>query len=270
MSKTDAYAQSLLDFHPLRKSIIDSAIKVLQFPPGSRGLDAGCGIGLPALQLAKAVGLAGHVTGLDLSPALLVHAEKIVGEHDLSERISFQEGDINRLPFDDNSFDWAWSMDCVGYHPLNPLPALKELARVVRPGGRVAILAYSSQQLLPGHPLLEARLNGTSAGIAPFVEGKRSELHFLRALGWFQNIGMDRPRARTFVGEVCAPFGNDVRTALLSLFQMRWGKVKSEVAEHDWEEFQRLCQADSPDLILDCSDYYAFFTYTMFSGEVVL
>jgi len=268
MADTDAYAQSLSVFNPLRESIIGSAIKVLQFPTGSRGLDAGCGTGLPALLLAKAVGDAGHVTGLDLSPALLVHAEKIVEEHGLSERISFQEGDVNKLPFDDNSFDWAWSVDCVGYHPSDPLPPLKELARVVKPGGRVALLAYSSQQLLPGYPLLEARLNGTSTGIAPFVEGKRPELHFLRALGWFHTIGMDTPQARTFVDEVCAPLADDVRAALLSLFHMRWGKAKSEVSEHDWVELQRLCQPDSPDLILGRSDYYAFFTYSMFYGEV--
>jgi len=140
--------------------------------------------------------------------------------------------------------------------------------RVVRPGGSVAIMAYSSQQLLPGYPSLEARLNATSAGIAPFVEGKRPKLHFLCALGWFQDIGLKEPTATTFVNEVFAPLGDDVRAALQSLFQMRWEKAKSEVSEEDWEEFQRLCQPDSPDHILNRSDYYAFFTYSMFQGKV--
>jgi len=191
-----------------------------------------------------------------------------VREAGLSERISFQEGDMNRLPFDDDSFDWAWSMDCVGYHPSDPLPSLKELGRVVKPGGNVAIMVYSSQQLLPGYPSIEARLNATSAGIAPFVEGKKPELHFLCALGWFYDIGLEEPSATTFVNEVFAPIGDDVRAALLSLFQMRWGKAKSEVSEEDWERFQRLCQPDSPDHILNRSDYYAFFTYSMFQGKV--
>ena len=43
---------------------------------------------------------------------------------------------------------------------------VKELARVVKPGGSVALLAWSSEKLLPGHPLLEGHLNATSAGIA--------------------------------------------------------------------------------------------------------
>ena len=65
-----------------------------------------------------------------------------------------KEGSVTELPFDDDTFVWAGSMDCVGYLPLEPAPLLSELARVVRPGGRVAILAWSSEKLLPGYPLL--------------------------------------------------------------------------------------------------------------------
>ena len=56
-------------------------------------------------------------------------------EAGLSERITFREGDVKELPFDDDSFDWAWSVDCVGYTPIEPLPLVKELARVVKPDG---------------------------------------------------------------------------------------------------------------------------------------
>jgi len=264
----DAYAQRLAVSNPLSELIIPSAIQALQLPPGSRGLDAGCGIGLQALSLAEAVGPAGHVTGLDLSPQFLVHAREIAEKAGLSERISFQQGDVNRLPFDDHTFDWVWSSNCVGYAPLEPLPLLRELTRVVRPGGSVAILAWSSQQLLPGYPLLEARLNATSSGIAPYVKGKRPELHFLRALGWFREAGLEEPTAQTFVGDVHAPLSDDMRSALMSLLEMRWPGVQSEVTPEDWAEFQRLCQPESPDFILDPPDYYAFFTCSMFRGKV--
>ena len=153
-------------------------------------MDAGCGIGLPALLLADAVGAAGHVTGLDLSSELLAYAEDLVKKAGLADRISFREGDVNQLPFEQDSFDWAWSMDCVGYAPIEPLPLVKELARVVKPGGSVAILAWSSEKLLPGYPVLEAHLNATSSGIAPFVRGKKPELHFTRALGWLRDAGL--------------------------------------------------------------------------------
>jgi demethylmenaquinone methyltransferase/2-methoxy-6-polyprenyl-1,4-benzoquinol methylase len=158
--------------------------------------------------------------GLDLSSALLDHAELLVDRAGLAERISFRVGDMRDLPFDDQAFDWVWSADCVGYPVGELLPLLKELARVVRPGGSVAILAWSAQQLLPGYPLLEARLNATCSALAPFVKDSRPESHFLRALGWFRAAGLVEPRARTVVGEVQAPLGDGVRHALISLFEM--------------------------------------------------
>jgi len=264
----DAYARRLVVSNPLIEPIIRSAIQALQIPPGSRGLDAGCGIGLQALLLAEAVGPAGHVTGLDLSPQFLVHAREIAEKAGLSERISFQQGDVNRLPFDDDAFDWVWSANCVGYHPAEPLPMLRELTRVVKSGGSVAILAWSSQQLLPGYPLLEARLNATSSGIAPFVKGKRPELHFSRALSWLRDLGLEAPTVRTFVGDAHAPLSDDMRSALMALLEMRWPGVQSEMTPEDWAKFQRLCQPESPDFILDLPDYYAFFTYSMFQANM--
>jgi ubiquinone/menaquinone biosynthesis C-methylase UbiE len=254
--------------NPLREPVLRSAIQALALPLGSRGLDAGCGIGLQTLLLAEAVGPAGHVTGLDLSPESLAYARDVAKRAGLSDRVSFREGDVTDLPFADDTFDWAWSADCVGYAPMEPLPLVVELARVVKPGGSVVILAWSSEKLLPGHPLLEARLSATAPGIAPFVEGKEPELHFLRALGWLRDAGLEELRARTFVGDVHAPLAADLRRALIALFQMRWPGVESELSQDDRAEVRRLCLPDSPDFILDRPDYYAFFTYSMFSGKV--
>ena len=266
---TDTYAHKLSLSDLLREPVIRSAIQALQLPSGSRGLDAGCGIGSHTLLLTEAVGPAGHVTGLDLSPDLLVHAKETAKKSGLEEQVSFQQGDVNRLPFDDDTFDWAWSVDCVGYAANVPLTLLKELARVVKPGGSVAIVFWSSQQLLPGYPQLEARLNATSSGIAPFVKGKMPNLHFLRALGWFRDAGLNEPMAQTFVGDVHAPLSNDIRRAIISLLEMRWGDVESELSQEDWAEYQRLCQVESSDFILNLADYYAFFTYSLFHGKVV-
>ena len=254
--------------YPLRAPVTRSAIQALDLPAGSRGLDAGCGIGLQAILLAEAVGPAGHVTGVDLSPGLLVHARRIVGEAGLADRIAFKEGNVAELPFDDDTFDWAWSMDCVGYLPQDQVPMLLELARVVRPGGRVAILAWSSEQLLPGYPRLEARLSGTTMGIAPFSDGMRPESHFLRALGWFRKAGLAEPMAKTFAGEAHAPLREELHNALADLFRMRWPGVEAELSQEERTEYRRLCLPESPDYILNQADYYAFFTYSMFSGLV--
>lgn len=269
MTAIDDYVQISYDSNLLREPVLRSAIQDLQLPKGSRGLDAGCGIGLQALLLAEAVGPKGHITGLDLSPEFLDIAKKLVAEVGYTKRISFREGDVKELPFDDNTFDWAWSVDCVGYAPIEPLPLVKELGRVVRPGGTVAILAWSSENLLPGYPILEARLRATSAGIAPFVKGKNPELHFTRALGWFRDAGIEKCKARTFVGDAHAPLDNDLRQAFTALLQMRWPEVESELTQENWTEYQHLCLPESSDFILDHPDYYAFFTYSLFHGKVV-
>lgn len=269
MTDTDAYIQKMLVSNPLMEPIVGSAIQALGLPSGSHGLDAGCGIGLQSVLLAEAVRPAGHVTGLDIVPEFLLHAEGIARKRGLSERISFEQGDVRKLPFDNETFDWAWSSSCVGYSvSIEPLPAVKELARVVKPSGSVAILAWSSETLLPGYPLLEARLGATSSGIAPFVEGTEPGRHFLRALGWFRDAGFEEITARTFVGDATAPLSADLRKALTALFGMRWPRAESGLVEEDRSQYRRLCLAESPEFILNHPDYYAFFTCSMFCGRV--
>jgi demethylmenaquinone methyltransferase/2-methoxy-6-polyprenyl-1,4-benzoquinol methylase len=63
-----------------------------------------------------------------------------------------------------------------------------------------------------------------------------------------------------------APLGPGIRDALVGLFDMR--RPDAEVESSDGQtDFRRLCQPDSPDFILDISDYYAFFTHTLFWGK---
>jgi demethylmenaquinone methyltransferase/2-methoxy-6-polyprenyl-1,4-benzoquinol methylase len=233
-------------------------------------LDAGCGIGLQALLLAEAIGPAGQVIGLDLDPELVAYGNVQVSGLGWANRVSLRQGNVKCLPFGNACFDWVWSADCVGY-PLGELPLqLKELIRVVKPGGSIILLGWSSQQLLPGYPLLEARLNATCSGYAPYFKSKGAELHFLRAMHWFQAAGLQEVTAKTFVGQVQAPLQPAQRTALSSLLEMLWGEPQPEVTPEDWVQFERLCKPGAPNFILDLPDYYAFFTYSMFRGQVPL
>ena len=262
----DAQIKSLEEANPLREPILRAIITALQLPPGSHGLDIGCGIGLQTSLLAEATGPAGRVTGLDISPELLAYAQNRVRSLAGADRITFREGDMRSLPLPENSFDWAWSADCVGYPAGDLLPVLKEIARVVRPGGQVALLAWTSQQLLPGHTLLEARLNATCSAYAPFFQGKSPESYYPRVLRWFSEAGLTDAVARTFVRDIQAPLSIEYRIALISLFEMLW--TESAATEADRLVYRRLCQAESPDCVLDLPEYYAFFTYTLFSGRV--
>jgi ubiquinone/menaquinone biosynthesis C-methylase UbiE len=255
--------------HHITEPAIRSAIRVLQLPSGSRGLDAGCGIGTHTLWLAEAISPDGHVTGIDISPGCLARAEETASKSELAEQVSFQYGDMNDLPFDEDAFDWAWNTDTLWpVAAKDPLPLVNELVRVVKPGGIVAILFWSSQRLLPGYPLLEARLNATYAANFPYTDGTMPEFHVLRTLGWLQGVGLGELKVRTFVADAHVPLNDAARNGLSRSFQMLWGKAESEVTPEDWVEFQRLCQPKSPDFILNLPDYYAFITYSLFYGKV--
>jgi demethylmenaquinone methyltransferase/2-methoxy-6-polyprenyl-1,4-benzoquinol methylase len=263
------YLDMAAQIHRVTEPAVRSAIHTLGLPAGSQGLDAGCGIGTHTLWLAEAVSPEGHVTGIDISREHLARAEETANKSRLAGQVSFQYGDMDDLPFDNNVFDWVWSADTLW--PVggkDPRPLVRELARVVKPGGIVAILLWSSQKLLPGYPLLEARLNATRAGNFPYTDDTRPELHILHALSWLQEVGLHDPQARTFVADIHAPLDDAARNALTGSIQMLWGKAKSEVTPEDWAQFQRLCQPESPDFILDLADYYAFITYSLFWGKV--
>ncbi|UCC17925.1 MAG: methyltransferase domain-containing protein [Dehalococcoidales bacterium] len=265
MSKNPV-VQGSYDMNCLREPVLRTLIHDLNLPEGSHGLDNACGIGLQAMMLAEEVGSDGQVTGLDNSTEILDVGKQIVEDAGMSERVSFRHGDIAALPFENETFDWALSIDGVGYGPGNTLRFLGEMKRVVKSGGTIAVAAWSSEMLLPGYPDLEARLNATASGIAPFVKGKDPRQHFFRILGQFHELGMTELKAGSYAGSVYAPLNEATYRALVSLFEMRWPNVEYELSPHDVNEFNRLCNPDSQDFILNIPEYYAHFTYTAFSG----
>jgi ubiquinone/menaquinone biosynthesis C-methylase UbiE len=267
-SMTSQYLTQLLEMDVLRRPALRDAALALALAPGSHGLDAGCGAGLQCIVLSKVIGPEGRVTGLDISPDLVTHGRQLVRQSGLEEQITLMEGDIADMPFGDAVFDWVWSADCVGYGRWNPMPMLLEMKRVTCPGGTLAILAWSSEQLLPGFPILEARLRATAAGISPFTKQSDPSAHFSRSLGLMKKLGLRNPKAATVAGSIHAPLSPDIRTALIALFEMRWPGAKQELSEGHRAEFERLCVPDSPECVLNLSDYYAFFTYSIISGTV--
>jgi len=269
MSDVDAYLQKMIVTNPLVEPLYDEVIRAWELRKGSRGLDVGCGIGFQAVMLAKAIGPEGYITGVDVEPEFLDRAGEMAQREGVSDRVSFKIGDMHDLPFGDNTFDWLWSANCVGYPSRDPVSLLKELSRVVKPGGEIAILIYASQMLLPGYPFLEARLNATATAIAPFSIDMEPETHHMRVLGWFQQAGLENAKARTFVEDIQAPLNEERRAALSALVEMRWGGAESEVPAEDWAQFLRLTRSDSPDCLWDFPDYYAYFACVLFRAQVV-
>lgn len=103
--------------------------------PGERVLDIGAGTGHFLADMAHATAGKNEIVGLDISEDMLARARQRCGQDD---SVSFQTGDLYSLPFSDNSFDAAVSVQVFEY--LEDVPqALAEIRRILRPGGRVAI-----------------------------------------------------------------------------------------------------------------------------------
>ena len=98
-------------------------------------LDVACGSGKLAARLARIAGPEGRVVGLDFSPEMLEVARR---EH---PGVEFLEGDALKLPFDDRSFD-ASTMAFGLRNLADPVRGLREMHRVVKPGGRSVVLEF--------------------------------------------------------------------------------------------------------------------------------
>jgi demethylmenaquinone methyltransferase/2-methoxy-6-polyprenyl-1,4-benzoquinol methylase len=116
--------------------------------PGARVLDVACGTGDLAIELAGRVAPGGSVLGADFSERMLQLARAKAAARGLGASIQFEAANALALPYGDSSFDAA----TVGFGARNfsDLPGgLREMARVVRPGGRVVVLEITTPSRAP-------------------------------------------------------------------------------------------------------------------------
>jgi len=111
----------------------------LRARPGERGLDVGCGPAFLACELGREVGPSGRIVGLDESPEMLEAARARVAREGLADRVEVRQGDASRLDFPAASFDLVTATQ-VYLYVTDVEGALVEAARVLRPGGRVAVV----------------------------------------------------------------------------------------------------------------------------------
>jgi SAM-dependent methyltransferase len=111
--------------------------------PGERVLDLGSGAGTDSLVAAQMVGEGGHVTGIDMTAAMLAKARTAAAQMGMSN-VEFVEGEAESLPFRDESFDVVISNGVIDLIPDKDA-VFSELNRVLVPGGRMQIADVTIQ-----------------------------------------------------------------------------------------------------------------------------
>jgi ubiquinone/menaquinone biosynthesis C-methylase UbiE len=125
--------------HVLREQA--RTLAALELQPSDRLLDVGCGTGAA---VRKAAATVSEAVGLDLSPRMIEQARRLAASLD---NVEFELGDAEQLPFTDGAFTAVLCSTSIHHYP-QPEKAVREMARVLAPGGRVAIGDSNPEHLI--------------------------------------------------------------------------------------------------------------------------
>lgn len=123
--------------------------------PAGRVLEVGCGTGATLRALAGRPDFAGRAVGVDQSAEFIAAARKFAASESFADQVAFDVGDAHDLAFPDASFDIVFAHTLIS-HVTDPFSVLREMVRLVKPGGKLAIFDgdYASMTYaLPDHDL---------------------------------------------------------------------------------------------------------------------
>jgi len=150
-----------LQLAPAQSALMDGA--ALRY--GERVLDVACGTGLVTFAAARAVGAAGEVVGVDISGQMVEAARRAREGLDLPN-VEFARMDAESLRFDDASFDVVLCSLGLMYLP-DPEQAIREMHRVLRPGGRIALTVWGERAHCGWAALFEIVQDEVSSDVCP-------------------------------------------------------------------------------------------------------
>jgi len=174
--------------------------------PGMRVLDAGCGIGGPAMWLAEEHAVT--VVGVNMVEDQVDRARREAARRRLGDRVSFAVRDFSATGFDDGSFDVVWAQESV-CHARDKRAFLHEARRLLRPGGRLVLLDYFlARDPAPGREqtLLRSWLSGWA------IPGLAADRELI---AWARECGLDEVRVEDLTPGVARSHRRLHRLAML-------------------------------------------------------
>ena len=167
-------------------------VDVAALRPAEHVLDVACGTGFVARLAADYVGADGRVVGVDLN-ARMIEAARVASAAETGNTIEWRTGDAGALPFENGVFDVVVCQQGVQFFP-DRAQGLREMRRVLRPGGRLALTVWSAITDTPYSAALadafERHVSVTAGSMAraPYALHDAVELHGLVASAGFRNV----------------------------------------------------------------------------------
>jgi demethylmenaquinone methyltransferase/2-methoxy-6-polyprenyl-1,4-benzoquinol methylase len=136
-------------FSSAEHSIARIGLQLLNVQAGEKVLEIGFGTGHALVDLANASGSLGNVCGIDLSPGMVVVAQRRIQRSDNAERITIQVGDATHLPYPVHHFHAAFMSFTLELFDSRMIPVvLAECQRILQPGGRLGIVSLDKKNTL--------------------------------------------------------------------------------------------------------------------------
>ncbi len=243
-SRQPDYDPHLRAFHRAFAPELQQVIADLPLAPDARVLDLACGDGFHTRCLARRLGPGGTIVAADLSPMYLARARRAVRRH--LDCVHFVRTDADQLPFASGTFDLVWCAHSMISLP-DPAAALREMARVTRRGGVVAVLENDEfhHVLLPWPVELELELFRALHAASRQQYGSGSKLAPVRLLREsLLEAGLRSPRKKTYAADRIAPFGPPARRFLKHQLEFVGRMVRSRLTPTARRLFDRFA-ADS-------------------------
>lgn len=234
---TPGYTTGASNFMARRTAAIHAAFLLPHLPASARVLDCGCGPGSISCDLAQRVS-AGHVTGLDCESSQLELARQRAAELRL-DNTTFAGGSVYQLPFADGSFDIVFA-HALFEHLATPDLALREIRRVLRPGGLAAIRSpdWGGVIVVPETPGVQEAIRHycerqTANGGDVLLGRKLPAL--LRAAG-FSNLKFTASYDCSFPPAVIAPYLGSLLAEPDARALKTWGEHPDAAWAQSWGE----------------------------------
>jgi SAM-dependent methyltransferase len=262
------YGRKLRLFNDYAEAELRQAIASLTLTAGSRVLDAGCGSGEALNWLREATEPDGTVVGIDLAAA---HTRLARARADAGTLVA--QADVLKVPLREASVDLIWSVNTLN-HLHDAVPALEQLASLLRPGGRIAL--GQSSLLADMYFAWDARLEqAVNEAVRRHYRERygleERDLTAVRSLvGNLRRARLRDVRARTFMIERVSPLTpKDEAYLLETIFENTWGqRVRAYLSEQDYQELSRLCDPRHPGFALRRPDFHFLQSFTLVVGHL--